>query len=88
MINFLQKLCQKGEIFSQSVIICTDIILILVDMKKIDWQVSYTHCLSPNQEHFCDVNIQILHTQETFISKGDLPLHLSTNKKRKHIEVW
>ena len=27
-------------------------------------------------------------TQETFISKGDLPLHLSTNKKRKHIEVW
>ena len=29
-----------------------------------------------------------LHTQETFISKGDLPLHLCTNKKRKHIEVW
>ena len=22
-------------------------------------------------------------TQETFISKGDLPLHLSTNKKKK-----
>ena len=29
-------------------------------MKKIDWQVSYTHCLSPNQENFGDANIQIL----------------------------
>ena len=27
-------------------------------------------------------------TQETFIGKGDLQLHLSTNKNRKHIEVW
>ena len=56
MIKILQKLCQKGEFFSQSVIICTDIILILVDMKKIDWQV----CLLPNQENFGDTNIQIL----------------------------
>ena len=26
--------------------------------------------------------------QETFIRKGDSQLHLSTNKNRKHIEVW
>ena len=32
--------------------------------------------------------IGLYNTQETFIGKGDLQLHLSTNKNRKHIEVW
>ena len=30
---------------------------------------------------------EINYTRETFIRKGDLQLHLSTNKNRKHIEV-
>ena len=33
---------------------------------------------------YVDMRVMIeFYTQETFISKGDLPLHLSTNKKKK-----
>ena len=40
------------------------------------------HCLQNAED---DTGRDVFCTQETFISKGDLQLHLSTNKNRKHI---